>query len=359
MINIRQRSSGAASLITVIFISILLSIVVLGFVRIAINESRQSADYDLTSRAFYAAEAGLEDAKRALRSFLNGSVPLSDLNPDTCARPNGVNYDPELSSADEFDAAYTCMLIDPNPPNFEADLQATESMQIELQPEGGATFDKITIQWHIKADPPAGDGTNVVLRDAADTFLPKKNAWNDGGTNKYPSLMRTYLFYYPNVGINRASIDNESVAFLNPTVGGSTDYTYTPNDNRGIHNANCNTGVTVGEFVCKQVIYVSDSSSRNYILRLTSLYNATHIRVALSNGALPVNIEGVQAIVDVTGRAGDVFRRIEARLDIKSDASDYLTDYAFISADEFCKNMVVPEFTKPGLYQENDCDRPE
>jgi Tfp pilus assembly protein PilX len=65
----KQQERGVVSLFTVMFFTILVTVLTVGFVRIMINERRQSTDEDLTTRAYYAAESGVEDAKRALQQY--------------------------------------------------------------------------------------------------------------------------------------------------------------------------------------------------------------------------------------------------------------------------------------------------
>jgi hypothetical protein len=55
---------------------------------------------------------------------------------------------------------------------------------------------------------------------------------------------------------------------------------------------------------------------RQAYLRLSSLYNGAHFRVTLSNNGAAEKFSGVQPIVDSTGRANDIFRRISARVNL-------------------------------------------
>lgn len=365
MPKLRHKNSGAASLITVIFVSIILSIVVVGFVRVAVNESRQSTDDDLTSRAFYAAESGLEEAKRALREFFRGNI--TNLNDDTCDVPSGLApsvaaFDTELSPPDEFDTEYTCMIIDATPPNFEASLAEGETAQIELQSENDVSFTEVLVEWHINDALPDGDGASPNIRNS-DKSLPKDNVW---GTNNYPAMLRSYMFSYPDSGITRANLANYDVlAFLNPatsaeSAGGLNYNSLVPGSSGslGVYDAECDPSVSAGEYVCSVLYRVSGGSGqRNHVLRLTSLYTGTHVRVTLGNSpVVSVPFSGQQALVDITGRAGDVFRRVETRVDISSDFGDLLPDAGIISADDICKNLSLTD--SPGDFVGNNCTGP-
>ena len=76
----------------------------------------------------------------------------------------------------------------------------------------------------------------------------------------------------------------------------------------------------------------------------------------LNSSGATVSFDKVQAIVDVTGRAGDVYRRVETRLDIDNDFAEFITDQAIFSADDICKNLVVPTQPNSADFRPNDCD---
>jgi len=355
--SLQPARRGAASLITVIFVSIVLSIMVLGFVRLAINEQRQSTDNDLTNRAFYAAESGIEDAKRAIRHYLKDPATIT-LNENNCTLPVDTSATPELysgvlSTLDEFDTEYTCMLIDLTPSSYEAQIEKNQTKQIELNTENGDGFTEILVEWHINDAPPDGDGVNPNLRSS--TTLPTESNWVSSG---YPAMLRTLIFNYGGSITRNDLNDSATIAFLNPATTAVGDINYNGSkvgDDYDVYNANCKSSTGSGEYVCSQLIKVDNGSGNNhYVLRLTSLYSGTHVKVTLQNSPSSiVNFEGTQVLVDVTGRAGDVYRRVESRLSLDSTFSDLLPDAAIVSADDICKNLAVGDDSTD--FRDNDC----
>ena len=69
------------------------------------------------------------------------------------------------------------------------------------------------------------------------------------------------------------------------------------------------------------------------------MYAASHFRVSLSGG---LQFENVQPIVDATGRADDVFRRVQSRIDLYGTAFPY-PDGAVDVMGDFCKDFGVTD----------------
>ncbi len=66
MVSKRQR--GAVSIFAVVFSALLLTILTVGFIRLMVSAQQRAINNDLSQSAYDAALAGVEDAKRAVRS---------------------------------------------------------------------------------------------------------------------------------------------------------------------------------------------------------------------------------------------------------------------------------------------------
>ena len=62
----RQSEKGMVSIIVVMFTSLLLIIISVGFVRLMSQEETQASDNNLSQSAYDSAVSGVEDAKSAL-----------------------------------------------------------------------------------------------------------------------------------------------------------------------------------------------------------------------------------------------------------------------------------------------------
>jgi hypothetical protein len=143
------------------------------------------------------------------------------------------------------------------------------------------------------------------------------------------------LYLYPkrNIGTNATSfaIDGRRTGNLEPTL------------------VKCNTDYSLfGGYACQVTISLTNpvggtAADRLAYLRLTSLYNSSEYKVVLKKSAGGVvDFYNVQPSIDSTGRAADVFRRVDARVE-KSDPNESLL-YPRATVDitgNFCKTMTV------------------
>lgn len=347
MIMVTRKNSldqkGAASMIVVIFMSIILTVLTIGFVRIALDEQRQATDDDLSSRAYYAAESGLEDAKRAVGDYTDGTITsLAALNGDVCEPP--VGYNSLLS--EEFGASYTCQLIDFTPATYRAEFTApNQTRQIDINPVDAdgdpvSNLRTIVIKWHIN-DTQGNDGDGLLgvdttLKSESDNSLPTLTSWS------HPALFEIGTYAYTNGNISSSTIDSErNLAF--PTDK-SSPTTYTAGGGAAVdgtlQDASCDEAVLSGEYACE--IRINLSGPPNKVLRLTNWYATTTAEISLLNASGdPVFFEGAQVLVDVTGKAGEVFRRVEAVIDVNPPS--ILPNFAIQSATDICKNFSITD----------------
>lgn len=329
----KQKSDqrGAVSFLTVIFLALLLTTITVSFVRLAINEQRQSTDDDLTNRAFYAAESGVEDAKRAIEMFQNNT--LADLNGGDCAPPTG--FDPDLISDPALDSEYTCQLINMDAPNFQADLDMWEGVTVPLN-GANSTWTSVLIEWHLVGTGTGSDGPAPSER--SNNNLPRVGDWN----SNWAAILRSNFFDIPTSGsISRGNFASRA-GFLNSGNSGSSSTTLSSFD-RQIINASCDDTTPTNEYACSALITGLTPASREYYLRLQSIYEPTHIQITLQNNSgTQTDFSGVQAVVDVTGRAGDVYRRVEARIQL-NQGNYLLPDFALMSATDLCKDFGVTD----------------
>lgn len=387
--QIKSDERGFVSLFTVIFFMLLITIITVGFLRIMAAEQRQALDNDLNASAEAAAQSGIEDAKRAILKY--NSLPASDplkaqlqtaLNSSNCdslftnasvRTALNLNNTGSINSQPGLNEYYTCLSVDMNTPDYIGSASAGKSEFVPLVPENGDKFDKMTVSWHLASATVGTDGDGQPARYAPGTLLPPATgAANSWSTQGYPAYLRVELYGYPNGSFNRGKMDvlSRSV-FLVPNyssnaaaISSTTPIDMATVDPRGFEQnkldligIKCNgtpPNVPTGTYACSATLQLDagqPSTSNNYFLRITPLYGATHFQVQMiRNPSTVVNFSGVEPVIDSTGRASDVFRRIQSRIRMQNSAN--LPEYAAESADDICKTMQVSDGS---YYQGNVC----
>lgn len=400
----RKNEQGAVSLFVVVFCALLMTVLTISFIRIMVQEQQQAAANDLSQSAYDSAQAGVEDAKRALLLCQRGnddvcgtldravdaceSVPdaLSGHTGSMSTSPDTGNKEMKIqtSAGDEkLDQAYTCVKVDRTPDEYPGSLDAGASKIIPLK-TGGESFDRIRLSWFAYEDlKKVGITSRAIALDTTPDWsvaqlLPASN--NTWPKNR-PSLMRAQLMQFDAGGFtldsfNNAAGDGKSNAntiFLYPTrsaASGSVNFT---DDKRQGQDA-VSGGGRLNTVRCKEdfdaappSVYAcsidmvlpepvnSTSGGRTAYLRLSGLYNATSYSVTLLRGTETIPFDGVIAKIDATGRANDLFRRVESTVELEPINFPYPEAAVDISGD-LCKNFVVTDGTGPNSgYSAGSC----
>ncbi len=373
----RTTEQGATAMIIVIFSTLLFVVVSVGFMSIMTQEQRNSFDTELSQGAYDASLAGVEDGKRVLQACSNGDNGVCNViatQGDKCnvvsasgitaAGANGETYVKSVSASgtggQDFEEAYTCVKIKRDTDNYMGALAKDDSVIIPLRSVSG--FNRVLVQWFKKDDIMT---PNVDLTaDVANVTLPAASTWP---ANR-PPLMRAQLIQSRASGISSADYDNNGnghTLFMLPkrTASGLgapiNNYQFASDGRRSgtlaPTIAMCNTNFSANDgHSCAVTIDLpnpigGDMNTRAAYLRLSSMYGATHFTVTLYNGPVKVQFRDVQPIVDSTGRAGDVYRRVEARVENTDPNDKMLYPRATIDMTQnFCKSFSVTD--KPADY---------
>lgn len=315
-----KQQIGAVSMITVVFMAIILTVLTTSFIRLTIDEQREAIDNDLTTRAYYAAESGVQDAIIAIK---NKTVN----NPTICEPSNGAGTG-VLSQEAGLDVEYTCQLIELTPSDFLVQLEKYRSEFFQLD-DGFDGIESIKLSWQLLEN-----SASLSLRSSG-ALLPKEVDWGS------PAMIRLQIVQVPDqlgVSVSRDNITN-FIIFLDP-VAGTGEGVIGLGDST-IQDASCDLG-TDEKYVCEYELGGLNDAEYDYYIRVQALYKETDIKIqALNSNQNAVSLLNEQAVVDVTGRAGDVYRRVESRVDITPD--DLWPDYAVTSAQEICKNFTITD----------------
>ena len=372
----KSQQLGAVSLFSVVFATLLLTVLVTGFIQLMVRDQRQATNNDLSQSAYDAALAGVEDAKRVVRSSQEGNDQASDAlgAPSDCMviQRSGVvatsTDDSEVkvkstnTNGVNFDQAYTCVNLAMDTPDYLYESREDKTQLIPLKSSN--VFNQIAIEWYTRED----SGSAVVTRPTSgnDLSLPKYSDWGNTSsvpglpsTSSSPPIMQAQVIT-PGDQIDLNSLNNTGrTAFIRPLAVNATASELSVDlkagsprvgednvaSNSSPHAVTCTTRFSFNdEYSCRVVINideVSESASRNAFLRLSTIYSGAHVRVTLLNNGAKVSFNGVQPSVDSTGRTNNLFRRVEARLQLGDDFP-YPEAAADISGD-ICKDFSVTD----------------
>ena len=372
----RRHESGAVSLFLVIFAMLLITIVTLGFLRIMVNDQQQASLNDLSQSAYDSSLAGVEDAKRALiyyqtvcntgnaaacnseKAIISSTSCNLGLKNVVAVTPNQeVPVQQSQSSGDSaLNQAYTCVKMKLETEDYLGTVQANTSKLIPLK--STAPFKSVTVEWYMASDLGSNStALDMIGNSAANKPLYLQKNWP---LNR-PSLMRTQLMQFGST-FKLDSFDaaqssplnsNANTLFLYPTSAGAiapiTDTVAMNKDVRQVpyglpQPVKCLSNLSAGGYACTVTITLPQAvgqtdDTRTAYLRLTPLYNATHYRVTLGDGAL---FDGVQPSIDSTGRANLQYRRVNSRVDLIDTAFPF-PEAAVDLSGNLCKDFIVTD----------------
>jgi Tfp pilus assembly protein PilX len=368
-----NSQKGAVSLFVVIFAALLITVVTVSFVRIMIQNQKQASAADLSQSAYDSAQAGVEDAKRALlryqdicnsggdcaavRTQINSTVCNDAIK--TLQDVSGAASDEEIkiqnSSANALDQAYTCVKIETQTDDYVGEIGQDTSKVIPLV--GNEDFDSIKIEWFNSSDH-QGSGTEVNVPLFTDGVpLLNQDNWTSASLQNRPPVIRTQLIEYNTAGFNLSDFNgtnpggSSNALFLYPTdiVDTAKNLSSNVRLNPATPNTpvqiNCKDNLAAGGYACSATLNLPravDSSHKAYLV-LKSFYKGTNYRITLIGAdGDTVEFDGVQPAIDSTGRANDLFRRVQARVEMVDTSFPYPQAEIDINGN-LCKNFMVTD----------------
>lgn len=320
-LKLQSTQSGMVSIIVTFIIMIVLTLIVVGFARLSRREQVQSVDRQLNSQAFYAAESAVNDVKQL---FADNAVDLNGEYMTDCDQFIALEgLEPQLNNNIE----YTCLFVDPSPTEIVTRVDIANSQVFPVEGKNGAAINSVTISWqpvdtgNIQASCPTTVGSFPATWPAACRL----------------GVVRVELV--PNDGaLNRAElIGGTFTAFLYPDTSGTGSVAYTSGIGLGgagnITSGNCSND--------RCSVTITGLTLPNHYIRLSSIYRSSNVQISAENGSGPVELANAQSIVDATGRASDVLRRIQVRVSLSGLDGVGFPENALQTRSEICKRYVV------------------
>lgn len=402
-----DRESGQASMVTVAMFMMLFAAIAVSFTFVVISASRQALNDSLQSSAKIAAESGVEDAKRLIVYCYNKRSGGSYTTPDAqqlcpqvigklstdlegmgCDKILEKMYKKGISDVEqegnrgyrvrvgnngggknENNEYYQCLKIATKTDNYQGMVNNLgKSIIVPLRVVDGnnqaAVIDRLEIEWHRNVTGNDGDDP-AVMNGAKGTGLPPAGTWNNSNR---PAVLRVERVGVPKNNFTLDSLaESDTALTLRPSVSGNGKGGYRlgnyepqyPSGNKDkiapnsqyhkgvpIVEAYCQNGGNNNDYACK-TIFNKESlyTDKTYYLRINAIYRSTHFKITAYQGKNKLYFDGVQPLVDVTGRSSDSFSRIQARLkpsfDKNADSTNWWPEYVIDTNGKVCKDIEV------------------
>lgn len=328
-----RNEEGFASLVIALTLIIILSLVTLGFAHFIRREQANALNKQLSMQAFYAAESGVNDIVKNLSTVNTLGTNLNDCSLFFQAGKLGASR----NKIDGDNVKYTCALLNKEPGDLQhskignADVENSNSNSWTIPAKLTSSPNSLTISW--TSDTKRTDAP----QDASTQFLPVKDAsganpdWSN--TNKYMAVLRFNITpLASSADFARPKLTSQTrTYYLYPTKTASSTVSFSNSaaNNGTVQPAYCDTSAG------KCSIKLTGVNDTTYLFHVVSIYDMSTITITPESGAKFID---TQAVIDVTGKAQDVLRRIQVRYPLYSNVS--LPSEA-LEAKDICKRMAV------------------
>ena len=324
------KEAGMVAILVTMILMIVISLIVLGFAQISRRNQRQALDRQLSTQAFYAAETGVNDAANLIKSAVQAGTAVA-AKPDCTSTGGGFYAAPAITPV--IDAAnkveYTCLMVNPSPTTLVYSDVGTTSTVVPLIATSG-TISSITLNWQSKDD----SSTPAAACPNTTTSLRATSAWGACGYG----MLRFDLVPTTGVLSHGGLMNATMTSFVMPLRPGSSGTANPIGYSTG--GANNRLGVVCTNTNCS--LTVNGLSQSQYYMRISSLYKDVSLQISATGPAGgAVSLSGAQAVVDSTGKAQDVLRRIQVRVPLNGSSSNQLSDFAIQTTDAICKRFAV------------------
>jgi Tfp pilus assembly protein PilX len=319
-----NSQSGMVSIIVCMIMTIVISLVVLGFSQVSTNELNQAFNRQLSAEAYYAAFSGINNAAAVIKAAGEGPVyaqTQSCTTPDAAPPSISYNNNATLGPASQ-NASYTCVTVDPTP----LLLKYSTDSAFPLISSTHVPITSITFNWQDQTLPTTINYDTCY--SAGDFPAGTSTGWP---SDCAAGVLEVDIIPASDIGSLAAEENGAKKFYLYPAAY----------DAGGAPPAGANTYVLTGTCnISTGCSYTIDDSyygagDDEYYVRVVPLYETANYTVAINGGAVPMY--GSQVDLDATGDVQGVLQRINAAVSLNSIGG---VPFAIQSGSSLCKLIV-------------------
>lgn len=338
--KLHSNQSGLVSIIVALTFIIIITLITTSFAFLSRRELRQVLDRQLSTQAFYAAESGVNDAI--------AKIQQNPINIDTCNNTETtIGADQSLSDT----LSYTCVLVDENPPTLQfGPIETNSSKLARIQAENsGDNIHTIRISWEA-----ANNASINMFANNTRHYLPQLefNQNNSGSYANHTGIVRADIVPIPRTGgMTRTTLARDAqTVFLYPLRAEPANqpvntFTATTNENNkgAFVDGRCNAGnvPNLPRRCNVDITGLNNIQGTNvFYIRLKGLYQPSNVTIqAYGAGGTRLNLGKSQAMIDATGKANDVLRRIQVRVPVET--SYRYPEDPLVTTENICKLLSI------------------
>ncbi|HVX47984.1 MAG TPA: PilX N-terminal domain-containing pilus assembly protein [Candidatus Saccharimonadales bacterium] len=339
-----KNEKGFASIVIALVLIIVLALFTIGFAQLARREQQTALDSQKATQAQYAAESGINNA---YKDILSGKITENNANSTNCMKAGAgpTNLPADALSANQDvnttnGVSYSCLLV----------ALHTDTLQIDrLSPNSGRhmmfntddPLSTLTIKW--------GSYTNrtnfVSSLDPNNPQFGQMSSWT------HPPLLEisiTPVNSLPAANTDAYLQSKTFTFYAYPSQGGSNSVNYDPGNVR-VANQPGNQGQVVsgacsgtGSYPCS--VNLTNLGGQQYVIHITDFYDTSNILMTAGKvGGGTTKFTG-EPMIDVTGKARDVLKRLRVRLFINGSTTNTPDDNSILpnnalEAQDVCKRI--------------------
>lgn len=328
----RLNESGMVSIIVTMVLIIVMSLMVMAMTKNANREQRQSLDRQLSDQAFYNAMTGINDWDKYIKdnAITTGSKSNCDISSGQPAKQIDGNN------------SVSCVTYNTTPGNLQYSISPEKGATVKLSPSSG-TVDKITFK--VVTKDTGNTNPDCGFSDLAQ--LPTSVSCNVGAIEV--NLISTASYKRDDLR------NNNFVGYFFPRMPGATGSIGLASG-KGAANQGTKQYMNCTSSGCiMNITGVGLTSAQPMYLHIKSLYKASSVSLTgydSSGNIIPFS--GAQLLIDSTGKAEDVLRRVQVRKPLNSQYVS--TDMSIATVKDLCKLLKVEKKDKyvNGVYDSFD-----
>ncbi len=311
----RLNEKGFASIAIALVLIAVLALLTVGFAQLARREQQNALNKQLANQAFYAAESGVNDAYSAIqKGILTTSTPK--VGGTQCLDlPLPGSGSADISN--QQGVSYSCVLVDLQPKTLVKDISADGDWSAYFTTVGG-TPDHVVFSWSsLGSKPPRSSGG----------FEPAPN-WQEIAVMQFSIT--------PVTSSTRDQLVNDTFTIYGypSTSSGSATYSSSLGNQGKVVNGGCSSTDSSCHITVSGL-----PGNTTYIIHAHAYYDATHFTFQPFDGPTALGTKDAQAVIDVTGKAREVLKRIQVHVPVTPPNG--LPSGSSLDAQNICKRFTT------------------